>query len=273
MEFRILGPLEVVDGTTVVRIAGGHERRLLLLLLIRAPQPVRLAAIVDALWPDDPPSSAQKVIQNYVLRLRKALSADMIATVADGYALVTEPDAVDAWLAAAELRRAKEALAAGDAAGAAALTSAALGRWRGQALADVRDEPFAQPEAARLDELRLAGIEDGYDAALAAGRHTSIIPELRQHTALHPLRERGRAQLMLALYRSGRQADALAEYRGARGALADQGLEPERTLRALEQAILNQAPELELPSVPAPTSVVEAPPVQRSDQRPWWMAA
>lgn len=257
MEFRILGPLEVVEGTTAVRIASGHERRLLLLLLLRAPHPVSLSAIIDALWPDDPPPSAQKVVQNYVLRLRKAVGANRIRTVADGYALIVEFDSVDAWVAADGLRRAKDALAAGDAAASSGLTAAAVGLWRGQALADVRDDLFAQPEIARLDELRLTGIEDGFEAALAVGRHQELIPELRQHVAAHPLRERPRAQLMLALYRSGGQADALAEYRSARSALADQGLEPGRGLRDLEQAMLNHAAELELTP---PARVVGAPP-------------
>lgn len=246
MEFRILGPLEVVDGTTVVRVAAGRERRLLLLLLIHSPQPVSLSAIVDALWPDDPPSSAQKIVQNYVLRLRKALGADTIETVADGYALLAASHNIDARVAQEQLARAKEALAEGDARRAAELTDAALALWRAEPLPELRNEPFAQPEIARLTELHLSAIEDGFDAKLAAGGHDALIPELRQHVTLQPLRERPRAQLMLALYRSGRQADALAEYRAARRALAEQGLEPAGRLRDLERAMLNQAPELEL---------------------------
>lgn len=259
MEFRILGPLEVVDGTTVVRVAAGHERRLLLLLLIHAPRPVPLSGIVDALWPDDPPSSAQKIVQNYVLRLRKALGADTIETVADGYALAAAPGSIDSWVAGAELRRAKEALTDNDPARAAELTAGALALWRGDPLAEVRDEPFAQPEIARLEELRLSALDDRFDAALAGDAHDALIPELRQHVALHPLRERPRAQLMLALYRSGRQADALAEYQAARSALAEQGLEPTARLRDLERAMLNQAPELELAALPnVPTDPLAA---------------
>ena len=267
MEFRILGPLEVVDGTTVLRVAAGRERRLLVLLLIHAPQPVSLRAIVDALWPDDPPSSAQKVVQNYVLRLRKVLGADTIERVAGGYALAAASHSIDSWAAGEHLARAKDALAVGDATRAAELTAAALALWRGDPLADVRDEPFAQPEIARLTELHLSAIEDGFDAALAGGRHDALLPELRQHVTLQPLRERPRAQLMVALYRSGRQADALAEYRAARSALAEQGLEPSGRLRDLERAMLNQALELELA---APTG--DDPPAEEATAhaRPRW---
>lgn len=267
MEFRILGPLEVVEGTTVLRIAPGRERRLLLLLLIHVSRPVAVSSIIDALWPDEPPSSAQKVVQNYVLRLRKALGADAIRTVADGYSIAADPSSVDACVAADRLRRAADALAAGDADAAADLASSALALWRGDALSDVRSELFAKPEIARLDELRLTGIEDAFDASLDSGRHDALVPELRQHVAEHPLRERPRAQLMLALYRTGRQSDALAEYHAARAILREQGLEPARRLRELEAAMLRHdeslepavrrresvAPQREPPSVTAPS--------------------
>lgn len=239
MQYRILGPLDVVQGDLSVRIAPGRERTLLLLLLIHSPSPVLLSRIVDALWPDDPPESAQKVVQNYVLRLRKALGAEAIRTTAAGYALEAHRDAIDAAVAAALLQRSEQALEAGDADAAADAATKAVSLWRGDALYDVRAAPFAQPEIARLDELRASGVELAFEAALRLGRHEATIGALQQHVMANPLRERPRRQLMLALYRSGRQADALAVYRDARATFAEQGLEPTKALRELERALLN----------------------------------
>jgi DNA-binding SARP family transcriptional activator/streptogramin lyase len=262
VQYRILGPLDVVQGDLNVRIAPGRERTLLLLLLINTPAPVSLRRIIDALWPDDPPESAQKIVQNYVLRLRKALGADAIRTTASGYALETPVDAVDATVAAALLERSAQALDSGDADTAGDTATKAVSMWRGDAMYDVREERFAQPEIARLDELHASGLELAFEAALRLGRHEATVGALQQHVLAHPLRERPRRQLMLALYRSGRQADALAVYRDARASFAEQGLEPTKDLRELERAMLNDEVD------PAPAALRPEDGTPRPEGRP-----
>lgn len=260
MEYRILGPLEVADGEHPVALAAGRERAVLILLLLRAPDPVAIDAIVDALWPDVPPASAGKAVQNYILRLRKALGHGVILTVAGGYALrLGDSDTLDTSLAAALFADGNRALRRRDATEANRLISNGLALWRGDALADVRYADFAQPELSRLEELRLSAIEDRNDAQLLLGEHARLIPELEQQVGQHPARERTRGQLMLALYRSGRQADALAAYQATRQALRERGLEPSRALRDLEIGILNHDPDLE----PPPTALALSAPGQR----------
>lgn len=245
MDYRILGPLEILDRGNLVAVAEGRERTLLLLLLLQRSRPISVDAIVDALWPDEPPASAAKVVQNYVLRLRKALGHDVVTTVSGGYALRVNDDEVDATQAASLLVDGREALRRGLPVDAEQLLTESLALWRGEPLADVRYAGFAQAEIARLDELRLATVEERNDAELELGEHVLLVPGLEQQVRDHPLRERLRVQLMLALYRSGRQADALAAYQVAREALDERGLEPSRELRDLERAILNQDPELD----------------------------
>ncbi len=208
--------------------------------------------IVDALWGESPPATATKTVQVYVSRLRKILGAEALVTRGGGYALVAGPDSVDADRFERLAGEGRELLAAGDAAGAAKRLREALDLWRGEALADFAYESFARSEASRLEELRLGALEDRIDAELALAHHAALVPELEALVDEQPTRERLRGQLMLALYRSGRQADALEAYRDGRVRLAEElGLEPGPELQRLERAILSQDPDLDRSSPPA----------------------
>jgi DNA-binding SARP family transcriptional activator/basic membrane lipoprotein Med (substrate-binding protein (PBP1-ABC) superfamily) len=254
MQFFILGPFEVREGDRPIALGGSRQRALLALLLLHRNEVVTSERIVDGLWGERPPKTAPQAVRVYVSQLRKALEPEraggddpeVLATRGAGYVLRVQPDELDLdrfELLAAEGRR---LLAAGDAKKAAATLRDALGLWRGPSLADFAYEPFAQLEIARLDELRLAAGEDRFDAELAAGREGEIVPELEQLVAEHPLRERLRAQLMLALYRGGRQADALDVYQRGRRLLVDElGIEPGERLRRLESRILQHDPDLD----------------------------
>ncbi len=240
MEFRLLGPLEVLgDDGAPIPLGGKRPRALLTLLLLNANDVVSTDRLVDGVWGDQPPASAQSALQVHVHALRKALGADRIVTQAPGYLVRAEPEELDV----GRFERLVKA-------GSAADLEQALGLWRGTAVAEFADEPFARADAARLEEARLAALEARIDAGLAAGGHTALVSELDALVHAHPHRERLQAQRMLALYRSGRQADALAAYRDARAALDDLGLEPSPELRTLEQQILRHDPELAAPSGP-----------------------
>ena len=244
LEFRILGPLEVVDGNRELRLAGAKQRALLAILLVHANEPVSVDVLSEELWGGEPPQTAGKMIQGYVSQLRKVLGEGVLVTRTPGYLARVEADRLDAGRF--------ERLVA-DAAGrppdeAAELLDAALRLWRGAALADFAYEPFAQSEIARLEEARLGALEERIDADLARGRHAAVVSELEGLVAEHPFRERLTAELMLALYRCGRQADALEVYRRARQALdRELGLEPSPSLRELEQQILVHDPALKAP--------------------------
>jgi len=234
MEFRILGPLEVLSDGRVLELGGHKQRALLALLLIDANRVVSTDRLIDALWGDDPPGTGQKTLQAYVSRLRKVLGSGRLQTRAPGYALRVEPDELD--LMRFESLQAEEKLQEG------------LALWRGSPLGEFASERFAQAEIARLDELHLACLEERVEQDLTAGRHADLVGELEARVREHPLRERLRAQLMLALYRSSRQAEALEAYQAARTALVDElGIEPTRDLRQLHQRILGQDPALDLP--------------------------
>jgi DNA-binding SARP family transcriptional activator len=227
VEFRILGPLDVLDDDgRPVPLPAAKPRALLLLLLLNRNRTVRTEVLVDQLWDERPPATATKTVQVYVSQLRKGLG-DRLQTRPGGYELRVGDDELDAdrferLTGAGEYRRALEL-------------------WRGPALVDVRGEAFARSAAERLEESRLAALEDRIDADLDAGKHAALVGELEQLVEEHPLRERLRGQLMLALYRSGRQAEALDVYRRTRTLLADElGLDPSPELRELEQAILRQ---------------------------------
>jgi YVTN family beta-propeller protein len=253
MQFFVLGPVEAYEDGRPVAVGGGRQRALLALLLVHSGEVVSRDRLIDELWAGQPPVSASQSLDAYLSRLRRAFREaggdDVLATRAPGYVLATNDTDVSRFEALVEEGRA--ALAAADAGRAAELLREALGLWRGPAYAEVADEPWAQTEARRLEELRLAAIEDRIDAELALGRHAALVPELEALAARHPTRERLTGQLMLALYRSGRQADALAVYRAARRALVDElGLEPGHELRRLEVAVLAQEPELDLPASP-----------------------
>jgi DNA-binding SARP family transcriptional activator len=227
VEFRILGPIEVVDDDgRPIALPARKIRALLALLLLDANRSVSTDRLVDELYEERPPATATKTVQVYVSQLRKALGADRIDTRGNGYALRVEPGEVD-------VERFRQLVADGR-------PREALALWRGPALADV-EERFATTAASSLEEQRLAALEQRIDEDLDRGKHAALVGELEQLVAAHPLREGLRAQLMLALYRSGRQAEALAAYRDTRRTLADElGLEPSEELRELEQAILRQ---------------------------------
>ena len=258
MEFRILGPLELVENGRPVEVAGGRQRTLLALLLVHANEVVSRDRLVDGLWGERPPATAAKVLQNAVAQLRRSLGDDVIVTRAPGYVLRVEPDAIDARRFEALLEDGRRTLAAGDAAEAARILREALALWRGRPLEEYAYEPFAEPEIARLEELRLRALEERMEADLALGRHADLVGELERLVAEHPLRERPRAQLMLGLYRSGRQAEALQAYQQGRRLLTEElGLEPGAALQRLEKQILTQDPALE------PPPVVQLPPAER----------
>ena len=237
MEFRLLGPLEVVreDGAAVA-LGGRRPRALLARLLLSPNEVVPADRLVDAVWGEQPPATATSALHVHVHALRSALGADRIETRPPGYRLRVEPDELD-------VERFHALVARGD----AAALAEALSLWRGPALADLADEAFARADAARLDDARLAALEARIDADLEAGRHDVLTGELEGLAGTHPHRERFHAQRMIALYRAGRQADALAAYQDARSALDELGLEPSGDLRALEQRILRQDASLDVP--------------------------
>jgi WD40 repeat protein/DNA-binding SARP family transcriptional activator len=247
MEFRILGPLEVRGEAGGVSLGGIKPRAVLAMLLLHTDEPVSAERLAQALWGDDAPRGAVKTVQVHVSRLRKALGdGEIVATTPAGYRLRVRPGELDAERFARLLEDGRRALADGQAEHAAAVLREALGLWRGPALADLAFEPFAQAEIARLEEQRLAALEARVEADLAVGRHVALIEELQQLVAANPTRERLVGQLMLALYRCGRQAEALEAYRRVRRVLiTDIGVEPGPELRALQEAILRQDVSLE----------------------------
>src|SRR5438067_8336654 len=261
MEFRILGPLEFSEDGRPVSLGGPKQRALLALLLLNANRVVSSERLLDELWGDKPPASGLTALQGRVSQLRRALEqpggdtegGSMLATRAPGYVLRLDEGRLDAHRFERLLADGKEALARGDPARAVASLREALALWRGPALADVALEPFVQGEIARLEELRLVALETRIEADLALGHHGDLVAELEALAAQHPHREELRGQLMLALYRSGRQAEALEAYRDGRRLLVETlGLEPAEALRRLEAAILRQDPALDLPARPEP---------------------
>ena len=251
IEFRVLGSLEVVDQDDHLALGGPKQRALLAILLLHRGDPVSPDRLIDEIWAGEPPASANKIVQGYVSNLRKALGDGLLITQGRGYVLRTESGQLDVDRFEALASQGRGALEQGDALTAAAVLRQALGVWRGPALADFAYEPFAQSEIARLEESRLAVVEDRIDADLASGKHARLVGELEALVREHPLRDRLRGQLMLALYRSGREADALQAYRDARRELLDElGLEPGRALQELEHAILAHDPALDPPGRP-----------------------
>lgn len=255
MEFRVLGPLVVIDRGTPVRLSARRQRALVAALLLRRGEALSRDALIDAIWGNDAPGSAASVLRLYVSQIRRVLPPERLVTGRPGYALLVEPGELDAERFEELLADGRRARAEGNARLARALCVRALDLWRGAALADLADEPFAHEEANRLDELRVECLEERLEADLEVGRHGEVLAELERLVAEHPLRERMRGQLILALYRAGRQAEALACYRAGREALVTElGLEPGTELRDLERRILRQDPSLE----PVPTTVLPA---------------
>jgi DNA-binding SARP family transcriptional activator len=253
MEVRLLGPLELADGGRSIAYGGARQRAVLALLVLHANQVVPSERVLVELWGEDAPPGAANALQAAVSRLRRALPSDRLVTRPPGYLFRAFPDEVDLDRFERLLAQGRQALADGAAAEASDTLALALSLWRGPALADFRYEPFAQAEIARLDELRLVCVEERIEADLALGAGGELVGELQRLVGEHPLRERLRGQLMLALYRSGRQAEALEAYREVRELLLDElGLEPAPALGELEGAILRHDPALRTTPAPAP---------------------
>ncbi len=254
LEFRILGPVEVLADGRPLPLGGAKQRALLAILLLHANEVVSSDRLIDELWGDVPPETVAQGLRVYVSQLRKVLEPDhlpgagneVLVTRAPGYVIQLGPDQLDLHRFERLLAEAREALAAGDPTRSSAKLRDALALWRGPPLADLANESSAQTEIARLEELRLTALEERVDADLALGLQGDLVGELESLVARHPLRERLRAQLMLALYRAGRQAEALEVYQATRRALVDElGIEPSPALQRLEKAILLQDPALE----------------------------
>lgn len=272
MELRVLGPFDAHEGGTPLQLGSPKARALLARLVIDANHAVPTSRLIDDLWGDEVPESAPKMVQIYVSHLRKVLPADVLLTRAPGYLVELDPEAIDLTRFMRLRDQGRDALAADDPAAASARFRDALGLWRGPALAEF-SEPFAQVEGAHLDELRLSCLEDRITSDLALGLHGDLVGELEVLVAGNPLRETLQRSLMLALYRSGRQAEALGAYDRFRRALDDElGLEPSKALKALQHRILNQDPALDLrgtaPVAPVgPTPVAGAEPfIGREDE-------
>jgi DNA-binding SARP family transcriptional activator len=265
MDFRILGPLEVLDGGRVVGLGGTRQRALLAVFLMHRGETLSTDRLIDQLWGERPPATATKSVQVYISRLRKALAGGggsaEIVTREHGYELRLHPGCLDAHRFERLVAEGRSDLAAGRPAPAASALEDALSLWRGPPLADLAYEPFAKQEVARLDELRLEALETLIEAKLALGAHAELVGRLQTLIGEHPFRERLRAQLMLALYRCDRQADALQAYQDARLTLVEElGIEPSERLRELEQAILRQDPKLHLTMAEEPAAKPEAGP-------------
>lgn len=264
LEIRLLGPLEVRRSGETVSLGGALPRALLALLSLNRAVVVSNDLLVDQLWGESPPPTARHMVAVYISSLRKRLGDGVLLTRAPGYVLVLDPEHLDIarfeWL----LASGRQALAERAPAPAAAALNEALGLWRGPALLDFAYEPFAQEAIAKFEELRLLAEEERIEAELALGGGAALVPEIETLVATAPLRERRHAQLMLALYRSGRQSEALSVYRDARRTLIDElGIEPGSELRELERAILAQEERLLAESPPA-----RAPPAELETRRP-----
>jgi DNA-binding SARP family transcriptional activator len=254
MDFRILGPLEVVDAGRQLQLGGSKQRAVLAMLVLNANHMITSDRLIARLWDDEPPRSAVGTLQTYISHLRNALepgrargaAAQVLVTRAPGYLLRARPDEVDALRFERLVAEGRAALKNGDLAVAAARFRAGLELWRGPALADFAGQAFAVGEITRLENLRLDAMEGRVESELQRGRHAELVGELERLVADHPLREDLRVLLMVALYRTGRQADALAVYQDAHRLLVDElGLDPSERLKQLEQAVLRHAPDLD----------------------------
>jgi DNA-binding SARP family transcriptional activator/ABC-type branched-subunit amino acid transport system substrate-binding protein/DNA-binding beta-propeller fold protein YncE len=268
LDFRLLGPLEVWAGEDRLALGGRKQRALLAILLLHADEVVSVDRLIDLIWGESPPGTAATALHGHVSQLRKLLEPgrepgappEVLVTLDPGYVLRIQPEQLDLERFSGLVASARAAQADGRPAEASETLASALALWRGPPLSDLENEPFAQAELPRLVELQLAAIEERFDAELALGREHELISEIEGHISRHPMRERPRGQLMLALYRAGRQAEALRAYQSARRMLVeDVGIEPGSELRRLERAILEQDPALDLAtrppaSAPAPSS-------------------
>jgi predicted ATPase/DNA-binding SARP family transcriptional activator len=255
MDFHILGPLEALDEGRAVALGGSKQRALLALLLLHLNETLSTDRLIDGLWGEHPPATAAKTVQVHISRLRKALAAGsgngsegVVVTREHGYELRIDPECLDAQRFERLLAEGRSQLETGHPEHAASTLEEALSLWRGRPLDDLAFEAFAQHEIARFDDLHIAALEQLVEAKLALGRHVEVVAQLEALIAEHPYREGLRAQLMLALYRSGRQAEALQAYQDARRALVEElGIEPSERLRELERAVLAQDAGLAIP--------------------------
>jgi DNA-binding SARP family transcriptional activator len=265
IEFRILGRLEALDDGHGLALGGDRRRALLALFLLHPNETLTSDRLIDELWGEDQPATAPKALQVHISRLRKALVAvggdgsdRLLVTREHGYELRLDPERLDARRFEQLLAEGRAQLTAGRAQLAAATLEEALLLWRGPLLAEFAYESFAQGEIARFEELRLEALEQLVEAKLVLGRHAEVVAQLETLISEHPYREGLHAQLMLALYRCDRQADALQAFQNARRSLVEElGIEPGRRLRELEQAILAQDAGLAtpvLPQVPRPVA-------------------
>ena len=263
VDFRILGPLEIWHDGEPVRLTGGHQRALLGILLLQRGEVVAADRLMDDLWGEEQPASGVTALHVRVSQLRKALgpAGDGLVTRPPGYSLMVSPEALDLGRFEHLFAEGERALAAGDPAAAVRALQQALALWRGMPLADLAYAPFAQAPIARLEELRLAALERRIEAELALGRHTRAIAELGELTAHHPLRERLWTLLMVALYRAGRQAEALSAFASARARLVEElGIEPGPALQELQRRVLAHDSGLELAQpVTSPRIVLALP--------------
>jgi DNA-binding SARP family transcriptional activator len=261
LEFWVLGPFEVRRDGRLVDVRGSKRRAVLALLILQANEIVRTDRLIEDLWGDErQPANASAALHNHVSRLRKDLGEDVLVTKPWGYVLRAAPDAID-------LRRFENLVTEARPLPARERSEKfgeALALWRGPALADLANEPALAADLGRLEELRQSVVEQRIDARLELGEHAEVVRELEGLIGEYPLRERLRGQLILALYRSGRQAEALETYRETRRVLVEElGIEPSPELRELEQAILRQDPELTPPPEPEPEPPEQKPPSSR----------
>jgi YVTN family beta-propeller protein len=260
LDFRLLGVLEVVDGERRLELGGAKQRSVLAILALHRGEPVSTDRLIDQLWGERAPATAAKTVQVYVSHLRKVLGEGAIRTQGRAYMLDVSGEQVDADRFQALAEEGRRALRAGDHAAAQRSLRRALELWRGPALADLAFERFAQAESSRLEEARLDALEDRFDADLALGEHAGVNAELEAAVEANPLRERLQAQLMLALYQSGRQAEALERYRIAQRSLRDElGIEPGPELKDLERRILAHDPDLDPRSKPGAMARLAGP--------------
>jgi DNA-binding SARP family transcriptional activator/DNA polymerase III delta prime subunit len=269
VDFGLLGPLAVTEGDGPVPISSPKQRTLLAALLLRAGALVTVGELAEAIWGDDLPAYPRRAVQIYVTRLRKLLGAGLIHSRLEGYVLAVAADDVDVGRFELLLAQARQVASLGDRQREAVVLRQALGLWRGEPLADVPSEALRHRVVERLGEQRLEALERRIEADLAVGRHAELVSELRVLTDTHPLRERLWAQLMLALYRSGRQADALQAFTRARERLVEElGIEPGPVLQRLQRAILTGDPALVVPPAPVRPAVLAKPsqlPVEAGD--------
>ena len=248
IRFHALGPLAVFVDEEEVELGRGNERTLLALLVLNAGRPLSSDAIIDALWGERPPPTAPEMVRNYIVRARKRIGDDAIETLPSGYRLRPDPDSID-WVRFERLAtEGAQALERNEPKEALERFEDALSLWRGRPLPELDVAHTGQNAIARLEELQLRVVEDRVDAELELGRSSTLIPELEQFVQEHPYRERPLGQLMLALYRCGRQKDALERYQAGRRLLVEEaGLEPGRQLQQLHLSILQHDPSLDLP--------------------------